>query len=363
MYGLPQAGRLANILLKRRLAKDDYYETKTPGLWTHTFRPIWFTLIVDDFGVKFINTENADHLIKALRKHYIVEINWEGKKYCGITLNWDYDKRTVDASIPGYVETRLAAYEYPKSNKKVHTPFPPTTDKHSQEPVATDESPKINEKRKKRIERIIGTFLYYSRAVDETMLKTLNMLSTQQAKPTETTEKHVNHFLQYCATHPNATIRYYASDMLLRIHLDASYMNETKARSTAGGHFWLGYKDDNERKLKRNGPIYMLYTLIKLVCASAAEAELAALFLNIQEGIRIKQALELMGHKQPPIIVEVCAVFIYKNNVNKYMPKVFKMICNIFSDSNYSTNHKFNIYELYLRAICEEVFVERFCEY
>jgi hypothetical protein len=48
MYGLPQAGILANKLLKQRLAKHGYYEvTHTPGLWKHISRPVQFTLVVD----------------------------------------------------------------------------------------------------------------------------------------------------------------------------------------------------------------------------------------------------------------------------------------------------------------------------
>ena len=54
MYGLPQAGILANKLLKKRLAKKGYYEMPhTPGLWKHIWRPIMFSLVVDDFGIKY----------------------------------------------------------------------------------------------------------------------------------------------------------------------------------------------------------------------------------------------------------------------------------------------------------------------
>jgi hypothetical protein len=53
MYGLPQAGILANELLQRSLAKDGYRPTQhTHGLWKHDTRPISFSLVVDDFGVK-----------------------------------------------------------------------------------------------------------------------------------------------------------------------------------------------------------------------------------------------------------------------------------------------------------------------
>ena len=49
MYGLPQAGILAQQLLEKRLNKHGYHQsTLVPGLWTHEWRPIQFTLVVDD---------------------------------------------------------------------------------------------------------------------------------------------------------------------------------------------------------------------------------------------------------------------------------------------------------------------------
>ena len=66
--GLPQAGILANKLLRKRLKPHGYYEcTNTPGLWRHTTRPITFLLVVDNFGVKYVGKEHADHLIDCLK--------------------------------------------------------------------------------------------------------------------------------------------------------------------------------------------------------------------------------------------------------------------------------------------------------
>jgi len=63
MYGLPQAGVLANKLLKECLARHGYFEQPhTPGLWKHVSRPIWFNLCVDDFGIKHIGREHLQHL-------------------------------------------------------------------------------------------------------------------------------------------------------------------------------------------------------------------------------------------------------------------------------------------------------------
>ena len=54
IYGLPQSGLLSNELLKKRLEKHDYYQSKlVPGLWKHKTRSIQFTLVLDDFGVEY----------------------------------------------------------------------------------------------------------------------------------------------------------------------------------------------------------------------------------------------------------------------------------------------------------------------
>jgi hypothetical protein len=105
VWGLPQAGILANKLLQKRLLPHGYYECKhTPGLWRHLTRPISFTLVVDDFGVKYVGREHVDHLIKCIKEKYELTEDWSGDLYCGIKLHWDYIARTVDISMPGYIK-------------------------------------------------------------------------------------------------------------------------------------------------------------------------------------------------------------------------------------------------------------------
>ena len=103
MYGLPQAGILANKLLKKRLAKFGYIETRhTPGLWKHIWRPVQFTLVVDNFGVKYVGREHADHLCEAIQKcGYKIETDWKGNLYYGVTLAWNYRERYLDVTMPG----------------------------------------------------------------------------------------------------------------------------------------------------------------------------------------------------------------------------------------------------------------------
>lgn len=91
MYGLPQAGLLANELLEKRLNKRGYFQSKSgPGLWKHKWRPVQFTLVVDDVGVKYVGREHAQRLKDTLNKNYKVTTEWNDGRYIGITLDWDY---------------------------------------------------------------------------------------------------------------------------------------------------------------------------------------------------------------------------------------------------------------------------------
>ena len=100
MYALPQAGILAKNQLTERLEPKGYYQCRhTPGLWCHKWRPILFSLVEDDFGIKYVRKENSDHLISAIEENYEFSTDWGGTLYCGITITWYYVKRIVDLSM------------------------------------------------------------------------------------------------------------------------------------------------------------------------------------------------------------------------------------------------------------------------
>jgi hypothetical protein len=130
---------------------------------------------------------------------------------------------------------------------------------------------------------------------------TLSEISSHQAAPAENTMKHINHFLDYMWTHPDAVIRYRVSDMILNIHSDASYLSAPKAHSRAGGYFFLGSLPRNGDLIKLNGTTPVQCTILKLVAASAAEAKLGALFLNAQDTKVFDYSLpNLAIHNRPP---------------------------------------------------------------
>jgi hypothetical protein len=123
MYGLPQAGIIANQRLEKHLAKYCYKPTYlTPGLWLHESRPITFSLVVDEFGVKYVGDEHARHLITALKDLYTVSSDWTSSLYCGLTLDWDYKNCTVDLSMPNYVATALHKFQHLPPSQRQHAP-------------------------------------------------------------------------------------------------------------------------------------------------------------------------------------------------------------------------------------------------
>ena len=95
--------------------------------------------------------------------------------------------------------------------------------------------------------------------------------------------KRVNQFLDYMWTHPDAIIWYRASDMILNVHSEAPYLFAPKSCSHAGGYFFLGSIPQDGDPIKLNEAIHITCTILKLVAASAAEAELGELFLKMQE--------------------------------------------------------------------------------
>ena len=153
IYGLPQAGILANKLLQQRLRPVGYYEVAhTPGLWKHVSHPVHFTLTVNNFGVKYVGKEHVDHLISTIQRFFEVETDWTGTLYCGITLKWDYNKCHVNISMPGYVVRLLARFNHEPPLKPQHSPHatpPQKFDTAAQDPIEHDTSPSISPERVK----------------------------------------------------------------------------------------------------------------------------------------------------------------------------------------------------------------------
>ena len=185
-----------------------------------------------------------------------------------------------------YVANQLTRYNHPHPKCFQQTPYAPAPTifgRVAQDLPEPDCSPLLDAKGKLRVKQAVGRFFDYGRAVDLTILASLSEIAPQQAAPTENTMKKVNHFVDYMACNPRAVIRFYASDMILNCHSDASYLTAPNARSRAGGHFSLGSIPRDGSPIFLNGAILTQCTILKCFAASAAEAELGTLFLNAME--------------------------------------------------------------------------------
>ena len=182
MYGLKQAAILAYKQLKTNLANFGYHPIPhSVGMWKHKSRKTLFCLCVDDFGIQYHNRADADHLIHALQQFYEITIDWKGRNYCGLQLDWDYQAGHVDISMPGYIEHLLDRLKHQKTKRQVDAPHrwrKPEYGKTTQYNIPIDNSPYLTAMAAILIQSTVGSLLFYSRAVDLSMLPGLNEIST-----------------------------------------------------------------------------------------------------------------------------------------------------------------------------------------
>ncbi len=133
--------------------------------------------------------------------------------------------------------------------------------------------------------------------MDSTILCPISAIALQSSKPTEDTMQQTLQLLDYLATQEEAILSYHASDMVLAVHSDASYLSKPKAQSQVGGHFFLS--SDTTVPLN-NGAILNIAHIIKNVISSATEAKLAGLYIMAHKAVYIRIILEEQGHIKPP---------------------------------------------------------------
>jgi len=333
MYGLPQAGRIANDALKPHLAKYGYEEMQhTHGLFKHKTRPIMSCLVVDDFGVQYEGDGHAEHLLHCLRDKYTITTDRTGSAFIGLTIDWDYANGTVDISMPGHIERALQRLHHPTPSKPRHAPYPfvpPDYGAKIQLTPEPDETKAIDAGQRLRLQQVIGVSLHYARAVDNTMLPALGSLAAAQNQGTQATMANLTWLLNYSATHPDAVVRCHSSDMTLHDHSDASCLSEPMARSRVGGFLFLSNNiDDTTRQPPINGAVHVISDIMANVMSSAAEAEVGGLCIDSQEACPIRVALEEMGCTQPPTTTTTdnqCAEGIANDTVKQRRSKAMDM--------------------------------------
>ncbi len=329
MYGLPQAGIIAQELLADRLAKHGYTQSKIiPGFWKHATKPICFTLVVNDFAVKYTWEQDAEHLISALKEEYDITINRTATKYIGLTIKWDLKNQKFHTSMPGYLSKAFVRFKHEIPHKKQNSPHPLIIPNHGAKAQFTEPEEDFLPLRKeetKFVQAVAGTLLYYGHAVNSTILTSLSSLTTKQAKLMAKTKATVTQLLDYLATQEEAIMTYNASNMILQVHSNVRYANKIRAGSHTGGHFFLSNYNSSA---PNNSAILTISTIIKAVMLAVAEAELGALFLNTKEAVFIRQILTKMGHPQPrtPIQTDnMTAEAVVNNRVQPKQSKAMDM--------------------------------------
>jgi hypothetical protein len=175
--------------------------------------------------------------------------------------------------MPGYISKALQRFGHEPPCRLQNSPHPhvaPTYGTKAQYVEAESPSIPLDKEGQKFIQAVTGTLLYYSQAVDPTMLFALNAIATQQASPTQKMMDRVKQLLNYCASQEDAILTYHSSDMVLAIHSDADYLDESKVQSWAGGHFFLS---SDVQYLPNNGAVLTIVQIIDAVMLPAAEAE------------------------------------------------------------------------------------------
>ncbi len=221
-------------------------------------------------------------------------------------MEWHYDQGYVDVSMPDYVPKALKKFQHSPPLQPQFSPHQwhrPNYGARIQYATTPDSSPALDKYGKKYVQSVVGSFLYYGRAIDHTMLVASNEIAAHQARPTQYIKSKCQQLLDYAATFPNVTLRFNASDMILHVDSDAAYLVQDGARSRIAGHYILSSRPPPAPLIPKktpNAPILIECKTLRHVVASAAEAETGGLFHNAQTILHLRILLDAIGHPQPP---------------------------------------------------------------
>ena len=319
LFGFPQAGRISHLyLVNEVLAPAGYIQDAVvPCIFRHRTNGIVFTLVVDDFGIKYDKGTYPTHLLDTLRTKYQIKVDETGSKYLGMNIDIRRDLGYLSLSIPGYVMKALTRFS-PNNTSGALSPSvytPPVYGSTAPQMTHSDATPPLDQEQRHRLQQIVGVFLYYARMIDSTMLPAITALASEQATATITTAESAARFLAYAASFPANELRFYASGMRLHAQVDASYLSRSGSRSVAGGIWYLGNDVDPTQV---NGTVHALSSIIPVIVASAGEAEYGSLFMNMQAGEWLRAICAAVGHPQQATIIlcdNECAVGLATNNV------------------------------------------------
>jgi hypothetical protein len=312
-FGLKNAGKLARDRLDIDcLNKAGYYEDAiVPCIYRHDTNGTIFVLVVDDFAVSCTTTTAKEHLINTLKTAgYTIDIDHQGKKYCGLTVNYNRKAGYLDISMPGYVDKLLTRFQSrdikPTDSPIIYTP--PVYGAKAQLTTPPDESDALTADQLFEAQAIIGAALWYARMVDVPTYPAVAMLTTELGSQRSSIFPKIDRLLGHLKKYPNNKIRYYASDMVYHAFSDVSYLSVSKGRSRVGGIGFFGWKNAPQRL---NGAVCTISKVLDVVVSSACEGEYGAAYMVARNAVWMRAIARALGYPQPPTTILVdntCAV-------------------------------------------------------
>ena len=189
--------------------------------------------------------------------------DWAAKRYIGIDLEWNYKNRTLRTSMDGYIDRALLQFQHKPPTTHHFAPSTHTMPTYGArvQYAKVDDSPPMTPVQTKYLEQVCGKFLYIARTLDDSTMHAINDLSSNKNTATQTTQKELIKLLNYCASNPKPSKMYRASDMILAVDSDAAYLVASKARSRAGGFFYL----TNKKGTLMNASIAVIASIMRVV--------------------------------------------------------------------------------------------------
>jgi hypothetical protein len=310
MPGLAISGLLGHLRLLAQLCSHDFIiQTATPCLFCHRTRDITFALVVDDFAIKCSSLDDLKYFTACLSELHHAKVHPECASFLGFNIDYDRVARAISFSCPSCIPDLLTRLNMPnlRTCKSPCVYAPPDTGSIKPQVAHTDTSPLASKEKLKTLQIIIGSMLCCARAVDATMLTAACLLSSQQPAPTAATTRAAHPLFGYAKLHPNHIAVFKPSDVMLRVHSDASHLNRPKSGSTAGGFHYVGTADPTFY----NGPAFCHCARMPARCAAASEAECAGVFCDGQVVVDERTILSSLGHPQHTTTIfcdDECAV-------------------------------------------------------
>ena len=300
MYGHPASGRLSNKLFFKTIESAGYYEDPIiPAIIKHKTLPTIGGLVVDDCGLKVRCKEHALHFIDAVEKVWKVKVNWNGDKFLGLNIKWDYDPINPTAKISNttaipdsqkrfFSDQKLKGCETPSIY--THYNYKGYTDEaKAPDPIPVPEKTEF-------VQQFTGTYSHLARTVRYDLVPAVNSIAESQSAPTTQTLKDIDKLANYTARYPEAYLLFKATDMILRVHYDSSL--KPHARHKAGVVLYLSNKNAAPEDIGNITEVISKKPTGEV--ASIAEGEYCTQFLAGQVAIHHRNILEAINYPQPP---------------------------------------------------------------